>query len=258
VFRPRIIPVVLVDPNGHAVKSIRFRRHIDLGDPVNMVSIFNAFRVDELVLLDIAASKEGRLISLELLADIAAEAKMPFSVGGGVNSLADIRRILSGGAEKVVISTAAVERPEFLRAAAEEYGSSSIMVCIDVQRDLFGRRHVRTRGGSGKLSKSPLEAALLMEKMGAGEIIIQSIDHDGEMKGYDLDCIDEIASAVSVPVIALGGAGSLDHVKEAYMKTNASAFASGSLFCFQDRNRGVLVNYPGKDALRSFHGLRQS
>jgi cyclase len=250
------MPVILIDEDGNAVKSIKFRKKINLGDPVNTVSIFNSFRVDELVLLDIAATKQGRLISLELLADIASEAKMPFSVGGGITKLDDIRKILSTGAEKVVISTAGLERPEFVREAAERFGSSSIMVCIDVQKNLFGSQSVRILGGSKKLNKSPLDAALQMEKMGAGEIIIQSIDRDGTMSGYDLILTNSIASAVSVPVIALGGAGCLDDMKEAYAKTHASAFASGSLFCFQNNDRGVLINYPNKKMLNSFRSIR--
>jgi imidazole glycerol-phosphate synthase subunit HisF len=250
------MPVILIDEDGNAVKSIKFRKKIDLGDPVNTVSIFNSFRVDELILLDIAATKQGRLISLELLADIASEAKMPFSVGGGITKLDDIRKILSTGAEKVVISTAGLERPEFVREAAERFGSSSIMVCIDVQKNLFGNQSVRILGGSKKLNKSPLDAALQMEKMGAGEIIIQSIDRDGTMSGYDLLLTNSIASAVSVPVIALGGAGCLDDMKQAYAKTHASAFASGSLFCFQNNDRGVLINYPNKKMLNSFRSIR--
>lgn len=256
MFRPRIIPVILIDEYGHAVKSIKFRKKIDLGDPVNMVSIFNSFRVDELVMLDIVATKRGRLISLDLMADIASEAKMPFSVGGGVTTLDDIRNILAAGAEKVIISTAGLERPEFVREATEKFGSSSIVVCIDAQKNLFGSLAVRTRAGSNKLNMSPLEAALQMEKMGVGEIIIQSIDLDGTMNGYDLGLINSIASTVSVPVIALGGAGCLGDMKEAYAKTHASAFASGSLFCFKNRDRGVLINYPNKTLLNSFRSIR--
>ena len=256
MFRPRIIPVILIDENGHSVKSIKFRKKIDLGDPVNMVSIFNSFRVDELVLLDIAATKNKRLISIDLMADIASEAKMPFAVGGGISTLDDIRKILSTGAEKVVISTAGLERPEFIREAADKFGSSSIMVCIDVQKNLFGKETVRTRAGTNRVSMSPQEAALQMEKMGAGEIIIQSIDQDGAMNGYNLALTNSIASTVGVPVIAVGGAGCLDDMKEAYAKTHASAFASGSLFCFQDLNRGVLINYPTKTQLDSFRNIR--
>jgi cyclase len=256
MFRPRIIPVVLIDEHGQAVKSIKFRKRNYLGDPVNMVNIFNEFRIDELVLLDISASNRNRLISLDLLADIATEAKMPFSVGGGISSLNDIREILSTGAEKVVIGTAALERPEFVREAASQFGSSSIVVCIDVKKSILGSRLVRTRAGQRKIGLNPLEAASLMEEMGAGEIIIQSMDHDGVMGGYDLILTEAIADAVGVPVIALGGAGKLEHMKDAYASTNVSALASGSLFCFQNSERGVLVNYPNKAILNTFRNLR--
>lgn len=252
MFRPRIIPTILINEAGHAFKSIKFNRQIDLGDPINTVSIFNTFRVDELVLFDTSATKQGRTISMGLVQDIASEAKMPFAVGGGISSLSDIRSILSAGAEKVVISTAGLERPDFIREASEKFGSSSIMVCIDVKKNFFGRQTVRTRAGKKNLKSEPLDAALLMEKMGAGEIIIQNIDQDGVMSGYDVPLIKTVADAVGVPVIALGGAGSLDHMKEVYRMTNVSALASGSLFCFQNRDRGVLINYPSRLLLNTF------
>jgi imidazole glycerol-phosphate synthase subunit HisF len=256
MFRPRVIPVLSIGGDGHAVKTIKFKKRIDLGDPVNSVSLFNSFRVDELVLLDIDATKENRTISFDLLADIASEAKMPFSVGGGVRSLADIRKILSSGAEKVVISSAAAARPEFVREAAEKFASSSIVVCIDVKKTLFGKEAVWAESGKKKLDSSPREFALLMEKMGAGEIIIQSIDHDGAMTGYDDALIKDISAAVSVPVIALGGAGRLDHMTQLYASSSVSALAAGSLFCFQNADRGVLINYPSKEQLRRFMRLR--
>jgi len=209
-----------------------------------------------LIFLDIAATKNNRLISLELMADIATEAKMPFSVGGGINTLDDIRNILSSGAEKVVISTAAIERPGFIQEATNVFGSSSIIVCIDVQKGWFGKNIVRTRAGTKRSKFSPMEAAELMEQMGVGELIIQSIDHDGTMNGYDLNLIGNISSKVSLPVIALGGSGCLNDMIVAYSNTNISALASGSFFCFQDHERGVLINYPSKVLLDSFRGIR--
>ena len=247
---------MLIDEARQAVKSIRFRKNIYLGDPVNTVSIFNSFRVDELVFLDISATTNNRLIPLDLMADIATEAKMPFSVGGGITTLDDIRNILFTGAEKVVISTSAIERPQFILEASTRFGSSSIIVCIDVIRNWFGRKIVCTRGGKRWFDLTPLEAAQLMEKMGAGEIIIQSIDLDGTMQGYDFELVNSISSNVGVPVIALGGAGCLNDMLDVYAKTNVSALASGSLFCFQNQDRGVLINYPCKLSLNSFRGIR--
>ena len=252
MYRPRIMPVLLIEESGHAVKTRRFRKRIDLGDPVNAVSLFNAFRVDELVLLDIDATARGRSISLDLLADIASEAKMPFSVGGGIATLGGIRAVLAQGAEKVVLSTKAVEEPQFVAQAAERFGSSSIIVCLDVKQNLFGKPGIVTRGGRNKTSYEPVEAARLMERMGAGEIIVQSVDRDGSMTGYDQELVATLADAVSVPVIALGGAGRLAHMKDMYANSSVSALAAGSLFVFQDEQRGVLINYPGKDELLDF------
>lgn len=256
MFRPRIIPVLLIDSRGHAVKSIKFKKRVDLGDPVNTVSIFNALRVDELVLLDIDATNSRRLISLDLLAAIATEARMPFSVGGGVTCLEDIRKILTIGAEKVVISTAAIERLEFVGEAADQFGSSSVIVCLDVKSNFFGKKEIYINSGKRNTKLSPLAAALLMEKMGAGEILIQSIDNDGKMDGYDFALVAEISSSVGIPVIALGGAGNLNHMIDLYSSTYVSALAAGSLFVFQNNERGVLVNYPQLQDLNCFRGLR--
>lgn len=256
MFRPRIIPVILVGDSEHAVKSIKFNKKKDLGDPINAVSIFNSFEVDELVLLDINATKEKRKISLNLLEDIAVEAEMPFSVGGGITNLDDIRMILSAGAEKVIIGSAALANPNFVKEASENFGSSTIMVCLDIKKDIFGREYAYINSGKVATKYSAIEASSLMEKMGVGEIILQSINHDGVMKGFNLKLLRTIADNVSVPTIALGGAGDLDDMLEAYSSTNVSAIACGSSFVFQDQERGVLINYPSKDELKLFKGLR--
>jgi cyclase len=243
-----VIPVVLVDERGHAVKTRKFARPLDLGDSVNTVSLFNAFEVDELAVLDISATRLGRLFPERLMADIASEARMPFAVGGGIRTCDDIHALLEAGAEKVIIATAAIADPGFVRTASDTFASSSITVCLDVRRDWRGKYHVPAPGAK---RRSPAEAARLMEDMGAGEIIVQNLSRDGEMGGYDLALIGEVADAVGVPVIALGGAGDFDDIRQANTSTHASAFASGSLFCFQDRNRGVLISYPDKDELSS-------
>ena len=242
MFRPRIVPVLLIDHRGHAVKTVRFKNPLDLGDPVNTVSLFNSFEVDELVVVDIAATRLGRSFQDELLTDIVSEAKMPLSIGGGVSTCEHIYRLLHAGAEKVILRSAALGRPEFVRDAVRAFASSSISVSIDAKRDWRGRHRVLTAQGS--LAMSPAEAARLMEDMGAGEIIAQSVDQDGRMNGYDKHLIASVADAVGVPVIALGGAGCFAHFAEANEHTNASAFASGSAFCFQDARRGVLISYP--------------
>ena len=203
------------------------------------------------MLLDTQATKDSRLISLDLLNDIASEAKMPFAVGGGINSLKDIRSILSMGAEKVVISSEALINPGFLREAADQFGSSSIMVCMDVKTSILGKKQVQITSNGTKLSVSPMVAAKLVEENGAGELILQSVDRDGVMEGYDEVLINEISDALSIPVIALGGAGTLQHMKDLYKSSNVSALASGSTFVFQDKERGVLVNYPSTEELNN-------
>jgi cyclase len=248
MFRPRIIPVLLVK-NQVLVKSVRFKKHRYIGDPINAVKIFNDLKADELVFLDITASGEGRLVSLDFVRDVGEEANMPFSVGGWIRTLDDIRQILNAGAEKVVINTQAGLDPEFVKAASEEFGSSSIITCIDVKRKFFGGERACTSGGAQATRYAPLEFAQLMEEKGAGEIIIQSIDRDGTMEGYDLNLIRSISEAVSVPVIALGGAGTNDDLIAGYRDGLANAIAAGSMFVYSGRKRGVLINYPEKGDL---------
>ena len=253
MFRPRIIPVVLVDDNRHAVKSIQFRKLVDLGDCVNTVSLFNAFKVDELVLLDIMATRRGRPFSGTLMAEVSSEACMPLAVGGGVSDCDQIYRLLKAGAEKVILSSAAFRNPGLVREASAAFGTSSITVCIDAKRDWFGRYRVQMPGRGGRSALTPVEAATMFEEHGAGEIIIQSIDQDGMMNGFDHRLISMVSDAVGVPVIGLGGAGSFEHIREANKLTYASAFASGSTFCFQDRNRGVLISYPSDRELATLN-----
>ena len=257
MYRPRIIPVLLVD-GWHAFKTIRFGKRIDLGDPVNAVSIFNTFRVDELVVLDIGARQAGRTIDPGLLRDIASEARMPFSIGGGIRRLDQIASLLAMGAEKVVISTALHEDPGFVADAVRRFGSSSITGCIDVGRDWLGRQVVRSRGGQQKIAGSALQAASNAAALGVGELILQSIDRDGMMEGYDIPLVAEISATLRVPVVALGGAGELRHMADAYDSTEVGALASGSFFCFKGRGRGVLISYPSREELDIFKNLRKT
>ncbi|MEP6705827.1 MAG: AglZ/HisF2 family acetamidino modification protein [Acidobacteriota bacterium] len=248
MFRPRIIPVLLLKDQA-LVKSVRFRNHKYIGDPINAVRIFNELKADELVFLDIDASRMGRLISTEFLRKVGDEASMPFSVGGGIRSMEDIKQILSAGAEKVVINTQAGSDPEFIKTASDAFGSSTIVVCIDVKKKLFSGERAWILSGSKSTRFTPLEFAGLMEQNGAGELIIQSIERDGAMTGYDIDLIRSISAAVNVPVVALGGAGKKEDLFEAYREGRASALAAGSMFVYQDNRRGVLINYPEKKEL---------
>jgi len=245
VFRPRVIPVLLLC-NGRLVKTEGFGKRRYVGDPINAVRIFNDHRADELVFLDILATREGRLIPLDFVRNVGEEADMPFAVGGGIRSLRDIRNILEVGAEKVVLNSVAAENPDFIANAVDMFGSSAITVCIDVKPKRFAGPRTWTVGGSRATAYGPEEFARLVEQKGAGEIIVQSIPRDGTMEGYDLDLISRVSKAVTIPVVALGGAGGLYHLRQAYHETQASALAAGSMFVFHGPKRGVLINYPDR------------
>ena len=245
MFRPRIIPVLLLKDLA-LVKSVRFRDYKYIGDPINAVRIFNDLEADELVFLDITASKRKRLISLDFVKAVGEESQMPFSVGGGIRALGDIKAVIAAGAEKVVLNTCAGRDPDFVRDASDEFGSSTIIVCIDVKRKLFGVERAWILGGSRATRFSPVDFAKLMEDKGAGELIVQSIEKDGTMEGYDIDLIRSISQAVSIPVVALGGAGRNEDLVDCYRYGFANGLAAGSLFVYQDKGRGVLINYPEK------------
>lgn len=248
MFRPRIIPVLLLK-NLALVKSVKFKKHKYIGDPINAVRIFNDLKADELVFLDIGASRNNQLISLDFVKNVGEEARMPFAVGGGIRSAEDIKTLINAGAEKVVINTHAARNPDFIREASDAFGSSTIVVCIDVKKTLFGAQRTWILNGSKSTEYTPVEFAQLMEKNGAGELIIQSIDKDGTMEGYDIELVRSISTSVNLPVVALGGAGKKEDLEEAYRNGHANGLAAGSLFVYQSKKRGVLVNYPDKGEL---------
>lgn len=248
MFKPRIIPVLLLKGNA-LVKSKAFKDYRYIGDPINAVKIFNDLKADELVFLDICATKENRTVSLEFVKNVGEEANMPFAVGGGIKSLEDIRKVIGAGAEKVVINSAAVENPDFILRASETYGSSTIVVCMDVKKNIFGDYKVWIKNGSKSTRYAPVDFAKLMEEKGVGEIIAQSIEQDGMMNGYDINLIKKISEAVSIPVISLGGAGNLKHMKQSYIEGYASGLAAGSMFVYHGPQNGVLINYPEKSEI---------
>lgn len=250
MFRPRVIPVLLLKNNG-LVKSVKFKQHTYIGDPINAVRIFNDLRADELVFLDIDATAQGRCISPELVKDIGDEANMPVAVGGGIKTIAQIRELIHAGAEKVIINAAAVADPAFIRESAETFGSSTIVVCMDVKKKFLGGVQTWTVNGSKASGRTPIAWAQELEQLGAGELIVQSIERDGTMEGYDLSLIRNVSEAVSIPVVALGGAGKLNDMEQAFTEGKATGLAAGSLFVYQGSMKGVLINYPDK-AERSF------
>lgn len=251
MFRPRVIPVLLLK-NLALVKSKAFKDFRYIGDPINAVKIFNDLKADELVFLDITATSGKKLISLDFIKNVGEEANMPFAVGGGIRTIEDIRKIINAGAEKVIINTYAAENPNFIKEAAETFGASTICICIDVKKKFLGKEQTWILNGTKSTGYSPVDFAKLMEEKGAGEIIIQSIENDGAMTGYNIDLIKRISSAVNIPVIALGGAGNISHLKEAYLNGYANGLAAGSMFVYQGPKRGVLINYPEKTEINFY------
>lgn len=245
MFRPRIIPVLLLQNEG-LVKSKKFKDHQYIGDPINAVKIFNDLKADELVFLDIDATVQQRVISLQFIKEVGEEANMPFAVGGGIKFIDDIRNILKAGAEKVVIGTAAALQTGFIKQASDVFGSSTITVCIDVKKKLLGGYNVVVKNGTHQVNATPLEFAKQMEQQGAGEIIIQSVDRDGMMNGYDIDLLKTISVAVTIPVVALGGSANFSDLKNAYTQAHVTAMAAGSMFVYQGKSKGIMINYIDK------------
>jgi len=243
MLRTRVIPALLVR-DGCLVKTVRFGRFAYVGDPCNTVRIFNELEVDELLVLDISRNRATRGPDLRLIADLADECFMPLGYGGGIRSLDDARAIFANGIEKVVINTAAVARPDLIGEIATVYGSQAVIVSIDVKRGLLGAQTVRTENGRRRTGLDPVAWAKEAARLGAGEILLTSIDREGTWDGFDIDLVRRVADAVTMPVIAHGGAGQLQDIGDAVAKGGASAVALGSMVVFQKRGMGVLVNFP--------------
>ncbi len=249
MIRIRVIPVLLLH-KGNLVKSVKFKDYKYVGDPINAVRIFNDKEVNELVLIDIDASREKRIPDLKHITNIASEAFMPVAYGGGISDITQVKEIFYNGVEKVIFNTAALEQPALITATANQFGSSSTVVSIDVKRSLLGGHKVYAANGQKNTGKDPVSFAKEMENAGAGEIFINSIDADGTMAGYDVNLVKKIADAVSVPVIACGGAGSMQHFKQA-IEAGASAVAAGSFFVFHGKHKAVLITYPLPEQLQT-------
>ena len=239
----RIIPCLLLRNNG-LVKTVKFKDSTYVGDPINTIRIFNEKEVDEIFFLDIDATRLKKEPPYDLIQNIASECFMPFAYGGGINSLQQIERIIKSGAEKVIINTTAFLDEDFLKEAVHHFGSSTIAVSIDVKKEFFRGNIVYIKSGTQGTGMSPVEYAQRIENDGAGEILVNSIDRDGVMEGYDIDLIKNISSAVRIPIIACGGAGSLLDFRDAVREGGASAAAAGSFFVFHGKRRAVLITYP--------------
>jgi cyclase len=259
MLRPRIIPCLLVK-NGGLVKTIQFDKPKYVGDPINAVRIFNEKEVDELIVLDIDATSHNREPDYSLIKSLAAECRMPLCYGGGVRTVEQVEKIISLGVEKVAISAAAVQTPELISAAAGRVGSQSIVIVIDVKRAGMLRHYeVFTHNGTKRFGLDPIDFAKRVEALGAGEVVVNFIDRDGEMKGYDVDFVAQVRDVIGLPMTALGGVGSLEDVEGLIRRFGIMGAAAGSLFVFKGRYRAVLINYPSrteKDSLLVRAGIR--
>ena len=243
--RPRIIPCLsIIDTD--LVKTTQFREPRYLGDPVNAVKIFNDKGVDELCVLDIRASVNHEKPRMDYLKDIASEAFMPLSYGGGITTLDEIKEIFHIGYEKVILNTSAFQNNGLIEKAAQAAGSQSIVVSIDYKTEMFGKRNCYISSGTRKVKLTPVQAAKTAENLGAGELLLNAISRDGMMDGYDLHTIREVADAVSIPVIASCGAGKTGDIKAALEEGHAHAVAAGSLFVYYGEEKAVLINFPAE------------
>lgn len=250
MLRTRVIPCLLLK-DASLVKTVGFKKYNYIGDPINTVRIFNELEVDELMFLDIFASKENRNINFDVLKDIADECFMPLSYGGNIKSLNDVKRIFEIGFEKVVINSNAYDNLELIEEISSYFGNQSIVGSIDVKKSFFGINKLYSKHGTKKEKGNVVDWAKKLEEAGVGELLITSIEQEGSWNGYDIELIKSIADNVQVPVIANGGAGSVEDMAEVVKEANASACAVGSMVVYQKKDMGVLVNFPNKDNLEN-------
>ncbi len=242
---PRVIPSLLVHEKG-LVKSVKFKDYKYVGDPINAVKIFNEKKVDELMVLDIDASVESYAPDMRMIKSIAEECRMPLCYGGGIKTVEQARSIINLGVEKIAISSAAIENPDLISGIAKELGSQSVVVVLDVKKKLSGKYELFTHNGKKATGLELFQYLRLVTEKGAGEIVINSIDNDGMIRGYDLNLAKAVYSAISIPLVVLGGCGSLEDIKRLISGTGTIGAAAGSLFVFKGPHKAVLINYPNR------------
>ncbi len=246
--RIRIIPVLLIHKGG-LVKSVNFKNYTYVGDPLNAVKIFNEKEIDEIVILDIDASREKRGPNMQQIREITGEAFIPLAYGGGITSIDEIKQLFYEGVEKIILNNSAVKNPQLVTTAANLVGSQSVVVSIDVKKNLFGKYIVYTHNAKVNTNEDPVNFAKRMQESGAGEIFLNSVDRDGTYKGYDTELVQKVASALKIPLIACGGAADVSDFYSAAAQ-GASAVAAGSMFVFQRTHRAVLISYPSQQELK--------
>ncbi len=250
MLRARVIPCLLLR-NESLVKTVKFGKFGYIGDPVNTCRIFNELEVDELTFLDINASKQGCEPNYKVLADIANECFMPVSYGGGICSVDIAERVLKLGFEKVVVNTHSLTNPSLITEVSKAFGSQSVIVSIDVKTNFLGQQHCLGKSGTMDSKRHPVAWAKEVQQRGGGEILLTSIDREGTWSGFDIELIRQVTDVVSIPVIAHGGAGSLQHIGAAVKTGHASAVALGNMVVYQKQGMGVLVNFPDEKHLKA-------
>jgi cyclase len=248
-LRPRVIPCLQVS-GGELIKTRRFKDPLYLGDPINAVKLFNDLECDELMVVDIRATLEAREPDYAFIEEFASEAFMPLTYGGGITTVEQVRRLLSIGIEKVVIGSAAPDG-RLVAAASAIFGSQSIVVSVDVRKNLLGRRAAWIRSGTRSTGVEPRTYALRMQEFGAGELFVQSIELETSRAGYDLDLMSDISGAVKIPVVACGGAGSLDDIRRLMRSSGVAAAAAGTLFVLHGKHHAPLISYPRPHEIES-------
>ena len=243
MLRTRIIPALLLRDEC-LVKTTKFGKFTYVGDPANTVRIFNELDVDELLFLDISAAREKRKPNLKVLREIADECFMPIAYGGGISTIEQAKEVFDIGFEKIALNSNAYENPNLISVISKNYGSQAVIVSIDYRKTFLGNKSVYTLSGSRNCKIDPIIWAKQVEDLGAGEILLTSMDREGTWSGFDYDTVKKVADAVSIPVIAHGGAGKIDDIKKVVKESNASAVALGSMVVFQKEGMGVLVNFP--------------
>lgn len=255
MFIPRIIPCLPLRGNG-LVKTVKFKDEKYIGDIINAVKIFNEKEVDELIILDINATIENKLPRLELIKDIASECFMPLCYGGGISKLAEIEQIFKAGVEKISLNTSAMQQPQLITEASNVFGSQSIVASVDIKKSILGNYKVYSHRSRKSYDHHVVEYVRQLEKLGVGEIFLNSVDRDGVRRGYDLDLVKLISQAIDIPLIACGGAGAISDFKEVF-DAGASAAAAGSFFVLHGKHLAVLITYPKFSEIEQLFSLKE-
>ena len=251
MFLPRIIPALLLRDNS-LVKTKKFKKENYIGDPINAVKIFNDKEVDEIIFLDICASKKKQQPNFEMIEKISSECFMPLAYGGGIKTIEQVKKIFRIGVEKIIINSAAINDYNFLKEIINFVGSQSVIISIDVKRTIFGKYKVYSHQLEKNIETDLLDLLEIANEVGVGEVFINSVDRDGMMNGYDIELLNLVSSNINMPLIACGGAGNITHLKEGLNKGGAHAVSAGSMFVYHGKHNAVLINYLDKTQLSEF------